>query len=245
MLAYAWHAQALAALGRADYDDAYHYAGLISPPGTLASHVPHALWTVIDLVEAAVRSGRHREAEAHVAAALDAGIGSLSPRLDLVVRGSAAIASTSRSHADAFDEALGVPGAERWPFDLARIHLAYGERLRRGGAKSEARTQLLAARDTFQRLKAHPWALRGWQRAPGDRGHHRDRRVRPAPTSLTPQQLEIAQLAAAGLTNREIGERLFLSPRTVGSHLYQLFPKLGITSRAALRDALEDLPSPQ
>lgn len=62
--------------------------------------------------------------------------------------------------------------------------------------------------------------------------------------SLTPQQLEIAQLAAAGLTNREIGERLFLSPRTVGSHLYQLFPKLGITSRAALRDALEDLPSP-
>ena len=51
----------------------------------------------------------------------------------------------------------------------------------------------------------------------------------------TPQQLEIAQLAAAGLTNKEIGERLFLSHRTVGTHLYQLFPKLGITSRAALR----------
>jgi DNA-binding NarL/FixJ family response regulator len=63
------------------------------------------------------------------------------------------------------------------------------------------------------------------------------------PASLTPQQLEIAQLAAEGLTNKEIGERLFLSHRTVGAHLYQIFPKLGITSRAALRDALQDLPS--
>ena len=63
------------------------------------------------------------------------------------------------------------------------------------------------------------------------------------PASLTPQQLEIAQLAAEGLTNKEIGERLFLSHRTVGTHLYQLFPKLGITSRAALRDALRDLPT--
>lgn len=56
--------------------------------------------------------------------------------------------------------------------------------------------------------------------------------------ALTPQQLEIAQLAAEGLTNKQIGERLYLSPRTVSTHLYQLFPKLGITSRAALRDAL-------
>ncbi|MCZ0998065.1 helix-turn-helix transcriptional regulator [Streptomyces mirabilis] len=57
---------------------------------------------------------------------------------------------------------------------------------------------------------------------------------------LTPQQLQIARLAAAGLTNREIGERIFLSPRTVGFHLYRIFPKLGITSRAQLRDALPE-----
>jgi len=55
---------------------------------------------------------------------------------------------------------------------------------------------------------------------------------------LTPQQLQIARLAAAGLTNREIGERIFLSPRTVGFHLYRIFPKLGITARAQLRDVL-------
>ena len=59
---------------------------------------------------------------------------------------------------------------------------------------------------------------------------------------LTPQQWEIARLAAAGLSNKQIGERLFLSPRTVSTHLYQLFPKLGVSSRAALRDALQRLP---
>ncbi|MFE2067691.1 helix-turn-helix transcriptional regulator [Streptomyces sp. NPDC059467] len=60
------------------------------------------------------------------------------------------------------------------------------------------------------------------------------------PASLTPQQREIAMLAAAGLTNKQIGERLFLSPRTVSTHRHQLFPKLGVASRAALRDALAD-----
>jgi DNA-binding NarL/FixJ family response regulator len=58
------------------------------------------------------------------------------------------------------------------------------------------------------------------------------------PNSLTAQEQQIAELAAQGLSNREIGERLFLSSRTVGSHLYRIFPKLGITTRAQLRDSL-------
>jgi DNA-binding NarL/FixJ family response regulator len=57
------------------------------------------------------------------------------------------------------------------------------------------------------------------------------------------QEREIAELAAGGLTNKQIGERLFLSHRTIGAHLYQIFPKLGITPRAALRDALAELPA--
>jgi DNA-binding NarL/FixJ family response regulator len=68
---------------------------------------------------------------------------------------------------------------------------------------------------------------------------------RPAPGTLTPQQQEIARLAAAGLTNKQIGERLYLSHRTVTTHLYQIFPKLGVTSRAALRDALSGSEDPE
>ncbi|QRP42737.1 response regulator transcription factor [Amycolatopsis sp. FDAARGOS 1241] len=58
---------------------------------------------------------------------------------------------------------------------------------------------------------------------------------------LTPQELEIAELAASGLTNKQIAQRLHISHRTVGAHLYQLYPKLSITSRAMLREALEAL----
>ena len=130
-----------------------------------------------------------------------------------------------------------MPGATRWPFDYARIQLAYGERLRREKATTEARVQLVGAQDTFRWLGARPWAIRAGHelRATGVSIGQPDT---SGPASLSPQQRQIAMLAAQGLTNRQIGERLYLSPRTVGTHLYQLFPKLGITSRAALRDAL-------
>jgi DNA-binding NarL/FixJ family response regulator len=107
-------------------------------------------------------------------------------------------------------------------------------------ATSESRTQLTAAHDTFRRLRAHPWTQRAASelRATGITIGTTDAL---GPGALSAQQLEIAQLAAAGLTNKEIGERLFLSHRTVATHLYQIFPKLGITSRAALRDALGDV----
>ena len=83
---YAWHVLAIAALGRADFEDAYRHAAAVSPAGVLASHVPHALWLIMDLVEAAVRSGRHAEAAAHVAAVSEAGIAGISPRLAMITR---------------------------------------------------------------------------------------------------------------------------------------------------------------
>ena len=73
-------------------------------------------------------------------------------------------------------------------------------------------------------------------------GSFLDEAVAGGPASLTIQEREVAQLAAAGLSNREIATRLYVSPRTVSAHLYRLFPKLGITSRAALRDALTATP---
>jgi DNA-binding CsgD family transcriptional regulator len=196
----------------------------------------------LDLVEAAVRTGRHAEAAAHVAAVREAGLAALSPRLALLAAGSAAIAAPDDPAFAAFGTALAVPGADRFPFDLARVQLCYGERLRRGRATTEARAQLTAALEIFERLGARPWAARaaGELRAAGlavPRAGRRDR------DPLTPQELEIAMLAAAGLSNKQIGQRLSLSHRTVGAHLYQIFPKLGITSRAALRDALASPPA--
>ncbi len=99
--------------------------------------------------------------------------------------------------------------------------------------------------DSFEQLAARPWATRAGNelRATGLRRMPTNRLKGPSADSLlTAQQRHIAELAAEGLSNKQIGERLFLSSRTVGYHLHQVFPKLGITSRAALRDALADLP---
>ena len=97
-----------------------------------------------------------------------------------------------------------------------------------------------AATETLDRLGAHPWAQRAHSelRATGVADTTRpDTRA----VALTAQERQIATLAATGLTNKQIGQQLFLSHRTVGAHLHRIFPKLGITSRAALRDALEAL----
>ena len=238
----AHHVGSVAALGRGDFEDAYQHATAISPAGVLASHVPLALWVLIDLVEAAVRTGRHTEAAAHVTAMRDAGIAAISPRLALLAAGSQAIAAPDDSALGLFEEALAIPGVDRFPFDLARVRLLYGERLRRARATKESRPHLAAALEIFERLGARPWATRAASelRASGQTNACADQ---PARDSLTPQERQIAMLAAAGLTNKEIGQRLFLSHRTVGAHLYQIFPKLGITTRAALRDALASQPS--
>ncbi|MGR3931896.1 LuxR C-terminal-related transcriptional regulator [Streptomyces sp. BRA346] len=137
-----------------------------------------------------------------------------------------------------FTSALADPAGRQWPFERAQILLDHAEWLRRAHRITDARPLLHTALETFRRLGAHPWTDRA-------RAELRAAGVDPAPTtpdaltSLTPQQQHIIRLAAKGLSNREIGERLFLSPRTVGSHLYRSFPKLGVTARSQLRDVLE------
>jgi DNA-binding CsgD family transcriptional regulator len=236
----AHHARALEAAGRGDFEAAYQNAAAVAPPGRPDAN-PQALWVLLDLVEAAMRTGRPDAARAHVQAMLGTGVAALSPRLAMLV--AAATALLDDGSTEAFERALSVPDAERWPFDLARVHLTYGERLRRDRATSEARRHLGAARDIFSQVGATPWAARasGELRATGQPAGHDQR---PEPAKLTPQQLQIARLAAAGLTNKQIGERLYLSPRTVATHLYQIFPRLGVTSRAALRDALSGIEDP-
>lgn len=233
-------AGSLAALGRGDFDEAYRLASAISPPGVLASHVPYALETAMDLVEAAVRTGRPRKAAAHVAAVRAAGIAGISPRLALMTTASAAFAAPADEALSLFEQALSVSGADRWPFEFARVQLALGEQLRRVRANREARGHLASALTTFRALGARPWSDRAGNelRATNMTRARMDHQRVPA---LTAQEQQIVSLAAAGLTNKQIGQRLFLSPRTVGSHLYRVFPKLGVGSRAGLRDALTAL----
>lgn len=232
----AHHVHALGSAGAGDHESAYREASAISPAGVLAPYTPHALWVMLDLVDAAVHTGRFAEARAHVRAMRTAEVAALSPRLALVSAGCTAMVADKAEAAACFRQALAVPGAQRWPFDLARVHLAYGEHLRRAGAV-EARNELQAALDIFERLGARPWAARasGQLRADGV-----PTASGPGPQTLTRQERQVAELAATGMTNKEIGLRLRLSHRTVGMYLYQVFPKLGVTSRAALRDALSD-----
>ncbi|GAA2534713.1 ATP-binding protein [Winogradskya humida] len=234
---WAQHPRVLAAIAQENYEEAYQQAVALSPAGTFASYVPHALWVSFDLVEAAVRTGRFDEADAHVAAMHRTDLFAVSPRLQLLKAGANAVADRGESALSAFEAALATPGAGQWPLDLARLRLLYGERLRRARRNASARTQLNEALEIFSRLGATPWADRTRRelRAAGEG------QLRTTDDTLTAQELEIARLAAAGLTNRQIGERLFLSHRTVGAHLYRVYPKLGITTRTALHAALPEL----
>jgi DNA-binding CsgD family transcriptional regulator len=233
---YVAHAAGLCAAGRRDFDTAYRLYASISPPGTFAPHEPFALWVVMDLVEAAERSGRHDAAVRHAEAARDAGLATISSRLALLCAASQAIVSDGDSATVAFEQALQTAG-DRWPFDRARVELAFGEHLRRERHSVRARAHLQKALDVFLRMGATPWA----DRAQSELRATSLTRQSPdstSPSDLTPQELQIALLGATGLTNRQIGERLYISPRTVGAHLYRIFPKLGIETRAGLRDAL-------
>ncbi|MDX3096261.1 AAA family ATPase [Streptomyces sp. ME01-24h] len=236
MMSAAAHLRVLAALAEEDFETAFRHAEAISPAGSLARYVPHAVWVVMDLVEAALRTGRRTAATAHVRAVQESGIAKVSPRLALLVGGATALAATDTDEALVlFERTLSLPGTDDWPFERARVTLAHGERSRQARMTEAARNALVTALNIFEELGARPWADRAGRHLKAA-GWAARRDVDPA--GLTPQESEVARLAASGLTDKQIAERLHLSHRTVSGHLYRVFPKLGITTRAALRDAL-------
>jgi DNA-binding CsgD family transcriptional regulator len=122
---------------------------------------------------------------------------------------------------------------------LARAHQIYGEWLRREGRRVEAREQLRIAHDILNHIGAEAFAERARREllATGETVQLRTVQTR---ADLTAQEAQVARLAANGLTNPEIGARLFISPRTVEWHLHKVFAKLGISSRRELREGLSD-----
>jgi len=234
----AW-AIGLLELGHGRAEEALGQLIAISGPGEWPGRGFVAMMAAGDLVEAGVRAER-RELAAEVADAFERWAGDDGPAWTQVLRhrcrGLLAGDDTAGGH---FEAALQVEGAGRRPFELARTRLEYGQWLRRARRRRDSRGQLRAALQTFDQLGAIAWSdrARAELRASGETIRRRDP---SAIDQLTPQELQIARMAATGLTNREIGAQLFVSARTVGSHLYSVFPKLGVTSRAELREAVLD-----
>jgi len=221
-----------AALADGRYDEAWQQLGRIFDRTDHAHHPHVRSWVLVDLVEAAVHSGNAADALVivHELDAVAARTGS--PLLVAALQFAGSVLAP-----DSNDGAFNADGT--WPFMRARHQLAHGIRLRRQRRSAEARPLLRSARDTFDLLGAASWSERARKelRASGETSRQRSSDLVDA---LSPQELQIAQMAAAGMSNKEIGQQLFLSHRTVGSHLYRAFPKLGITARSHLAAALKD-----
>jgi len=227
----------LAALGAGRHSEACETAERLFDPASPAHHPVIACWLIGDLAEAALHAGRISEARARLTQ-VEAASGDI-PGTCIAVglrHARALLAQNPQEAVARFDEAFGANLAH-WPLQRARLSLAYGQWLRRQRRIAESRAPLRDARDAFDAMGCAAWGdqARRELRASGESSRRRDI---AASDQLTAQELQIAQLAAQGLSNRDIAERLYLSHRTIGTHLYRTFPKLGITSRGELRSAL-------
>ena len=226
------YARGLLELGRGRHTQAYDHLRRVREPGDPAHNELCAHHTIGDFTEAAVRSGHRAEAEAAVSAGEATAALARSPWIDIQML-------LARAHlADAFGDALSRD-LSGWPVIRARLDLAHGESLRRHRRLVESRAPLRAARDAFDTIGAAPWAERARQelRAAGEGSREPDP---DALGRLTPQEVQIVEMVADGLSNGAIAERLYLSRRTIESHLYRVFPKLGVTSRGQLTKVLGD-----
>ena len=169
---WAAHINALDALGRGDFEEAYQNAATVSPPGTFPPYTATAVWVCLELVEAAMRTGREDEAASHVAAMREASLAAISPRLNLSSARARRSPPETIARPRSSTPRSACPRIRQWPFDTARVRLAYGEQLRRAHATAAARAQLTAAHAAFEQLGAEPWTARtaAELRAAGSRG---------------------------------------------------------------------------
>jgi DNA-binding CsgD family transcriptional regulator len=231
-------ARGFAHLSAGQHADAYHALRRLFDPADPAFHQHERFHGVSFLAEAAVRAGLADEARTVIAELAAEAVAVPAPILVRQLSYARAVLADDDEAEELFLAALGAD-LTRWPWLRARLELAYGQWLRRQRRVAEARRPLRSAQLTFNLIGARSWAesTKIELRAAGGRGQTAAGAVAGL-ASLTAQELQIARLAAEGLSNREIGERLYLSHRTVGSHLYRIFPKLEVTTRAQLAGLL-------
>jgi DNA-binding CsgD family transcriptional regulator len=193
--------------------------------------------SVPDLVEAAVRLDRPEDAAAPLARFAGWAEALGQPWMAALLARCRALTLPAAEAEPHFLAALARHEPGRRPFERARTELLYGEWLRRARRKSGARVHLGAALRTFEELGCAPWAARTRAELGAAGAPVAGSTAAATPDAfadLTPQELQITQLAAQGMSNRDIAAQLFLSPRTVAYHLYKAYPKLGVSSRGEL-----------
>ncbi|MFI6387695.1 ATP-binding protein [Nonomuraea sp. NPDC050540] len=184
-----------------------------------------------DLVEAAVRAGAPEAAREPLRGLREWSAAGGQPWALSMAERCLALLTEDEAH---FARAVQLHEGTSRPFERARTELLYGEWLRRERRRADARGLLGSALETFERLRARPWAERARAELRIAGGSAATPAAADLLDRLTPQELQVVRLAADGASSREIAAKLFLSPRTVEYHLYKAYPKLGISSRREL-----------
>jgi DNA-binding CsgD family transcriptional regulator len=198
--------------------------------------------SLVEHIEAATRCGELEQARASLARLVE-----LTRAVDSGwARGASARSQALLADGDEADRLYRIAieefGRGGVAVEVARTHLLYGEWLRRSRRRSLAREHLRTAHEMFDGMRAHAFAERTRRELLASGEHVRARETKPA-SALTPQESQIATLAADGMTNAKIGAELFISPHTVEWHLRKVYAKLGINSRRALPGALASAPA--
>jgi DNA-binding CsgD family transcriptional regulator len=238
MLALAQFARGRGAVVNQRYEEGFEHLSRILDPADHAYHRYAGTWGQADLIEAAAQTGRTEAAAGYLRQLESLAAATAGPLL----RAGAAYARpflASDDLAESLYQSAIRDELGNWPGYRSRMLLWYGVWLRRQRRAVESRAPLRAARDSLDALGYTALAERARQelRASGESSVRKQTEIWD---QLTPQELQIARMAAQGMTNREIGQQLYLSHRTVGAHLYRIFPKLGITTRAQLHAVMPE-----
>jgi DNA-binding CsgD family transcriptional regulator len=236
VLATAQRARTLVALGEGRHGDAFADLRRTFDPADPTYQLALRCYVLPELADAALRCDRTDELRRLVAELEEFAPSTPSPALHIGLRYVRAVLAPGDHAEELFHAALSAD-LTGWPLDRGRVQLAFGEWLRRQRRAMEARAPLRAARDTFDALGVLPWSERARQEL-RTAGESSPQRGPDARDRLTPHELSIATLAVKGLTNREIGQRLYLSHRMVSTHVHRIFSKLGVSSRTELAAAL-------